>query len=109
MLTNALKQGDTVFIIGTRQQQQSKTVVVEKVGKKYLYVLNEKFDFTGKHINDFPCYALWDNEQVYKIRVQRRKNIAKITQIINAYDFGKALNDEILEQILMLIEPKTQS
>ena len=109
MLTNTLKQGDTVFIIGTRQQQQSKTVVVEKVGKKYLYVLSEKFDFTGKHINNFPSYALWDNEQVYKVDALRRKNIAKIAQIVNVYDFGKGLSDEILEQILMLIEPKTQS
>ena len=108
MLTNTLKQGDTAFIIGTRQQQ-SKTITVEKVGRKYLYVLNEKFDFTGKHISDFPSYALWDNEKAYKAHVQRRKNLAKITQIVNAYDFGKGLNDETLEQILMLIESKTQS
>ena len=106
MLTNTLKQGDTVFIIGTRHQQ-SKTVAVEKVGKKYLYVFNEKFDFTGKHINNFPSYALWDNEQIYKAHVHRRKNIAKITQIANAYDFGKGLNDETLEQILIMLETKT--
>jgi|GEM_PF-3683128 len=110
MLTNTPKQGDTVYITETRRYESNgKDILVEKVGKKYLYALGEKFDFTGKHISDFPSYVLWDNEQAYIDCVQRRKSITEIKNFTYQPDFGKGLSNETLDQILMMLNPKNQS
>ena len=106
MLTATPKQGGEVLIVETRTHRDTspRTVPIEKVGKKYLYVLGEKFDFTGRHISDFPHYSLWDSQDVYDRVVQRRRNIKKIIGIVVANGFGNGLSDEILEQIIELIK-----
>ena len=108
MLTKTPKVGDEVFIICTRKYRDDApcTVPIEKVGRKYLFVLGEKFDFTGKHVSDFPSYSLWDNQEAYKRHIQRGETVAKIYKLVSAHDFGNGLSNETLEQILELIEGK---
>ena len=103
MLTKTPKVGDEVFIICTRNDAPC-TVPIEKVGRKYLFVLGEKFDFTGKHVSDFPSYSLWDNQEAYKRHIQRGENKAKIYKLVSAHDFGNGLSNETLEQILELLK-----
>ena len=107
MLTKIPKQGDQVFMVCTRKYQDvaPQTVPVEKVGRKYLYVLGEQFDFTGKHVDDW-FYSLWDSQEAYDRHIQRGKNKAKISKLVSSHDFGNGLSDETLEQILQLIEGK---
>ncbi len=108
MLTKTPKVGDEVFIICTRKYSDcaGSVVTIEKVGRKYLSVLGEKFDFTGKHINDFPSYSLWDSQEDYNKHIQRGENKAKIYKLVSAHGFGSGLSNETLEQILELIEGK---
>ena len=108
MLTSTPKQGERVLIVETRTHRDTtpKTVEVETVGRKYLRVLGEKFDFTGKHISNFPHYSLWNSQEVYDRHLQRRRNIAKIEGAVKQFGFLSGLSDEQLEQILEAIEVK---
>lgn len=106
MLTKTPKVGDKVFVVCTRKYRDDAPRTIEKVGRKYLFVLGEKFDFTGKHVNDFPSYSLWDNQEAYKRHIQRGENKAKIYKLVSAHGFGNGLSNETLEQILELIEGK---
>lgn len=108
MLTKIPKVGDRVLVVETKTHRDTtpQTVPVEKVGKKYLYVLGEKFDLTGKHVHSFACYSLWDSQEAYDRHFQRRRNITRIKDIVSKWDFGNGLSDEDLEQIANLMEVK---
>ena len=106
MLTKPFSKGDRVLVVETRTHRDTmpKTVPVETVGRKYLHVLGEKFDFTGKHISNFPHYSLWDSQEVYDCHLQRRRNIDKIQKTIAQCGFLSGLSDEKLQQILEAIK-----
>jgi hypothetical protein len=108
MLTKTPKQGDEVLIVCTRKYRDETPRLrqIEKVGRKYLFVCGEKFDFTGKHVSDYPSYSLWDSQEAYDRHIQRGKNKAKIFKLVSAHDFGNGLSDETLDQILQLINGK---
>lgn len=108
MLTITPKKGDEVLIVETRTHRDTfpKTVQVELVGKKYLHVLGEKFDFEGRHVSNFPCYSLWDSQEAYDRTQLRRRNIVKIQKIVIECGFLSGLSDERLQEILDVLEVK---
>lgn len=111
MLTIKPQVGDRVIAVYTRDFSSRTcrpvvSVTVEKVGKKYLWIDGDKFEFDGRGAGNTTGYELFDSEEAYSRHLQRDRNITKIRQAVSSYSFGYGLSDEALEQIVELIEVK---
>jgi len=105
MLTTIPKLGDLVFVTQTQNYHQSSVIgwkPIEKVGRQYLSVMSKKFGFDGRNA----AFELWDGQEAYERYLKRDRNIIKIKQAVNVWNFGNGLSDEVLEQILNLVEVK---
>lgn len=102
MLTTIPKLGDLVFVTQTQNCHPSSVLgwkPIEKVGRQYLTVMSKKFGFDGRNA----AFELWDSQEAYERYLQRDRNIIKIKQAVNVWNFGNGLSDEALEQILDLL------
>ena len=109
MLSKAVKKGDHVFIVYTKDRSsracsQKGLWKIEKVGTRYLWVDGNKFEFDGKGAGTANGYELFDNEEAYDRHLQRDRLISKIKQATQSWDFGKELTTENLEAIAELMK-----
>lgn len=106
MLTKKPKVAEHVLIVYSTLATP-KFLPVTKVGAKYLWVDDCKFNFDGSGASGNTGYELFDNYDAYDRHKKRVRNIQEIKYKVLIYGFGNELSDETLEQILRLIEGKT--